>query len=61
VGKVPKRFKQMKKALDASDRIKSLQRKLNKAIEAEQFELAAELRDEIRALSPQGREPEVGA
>ena len=61
VGKVPKRFKQLKKALDTSDRIKSLQRKLNKAIEAEQFELAAELRDEIRGLSPQGQEPEAGA
>jgi protein arginine kinase activator len=51
VGKVPKRYKQLKKASEASDRIKTLQQKLSKAIEAEQFELAAELRDEIRALT----------
>ena len=33
VGKVPKRFKQLKKALDTSDRLKTLQAKLSKAIE----------------------------
>lgn len=51
VGKVPKRFKQLKKALDASDRLKTLQGKLAKAIKEERFELAADLRDEIKALS----------
>ncbi len=32
------------------DRLKPLQKKLNKAIETEDFELAAQLRDEIKAL-----------
>lgn len=52
VGKVPKRFKKLKKALDTSDRLKTLQAKLSKAIEQEKFEVAAELRDEIKALTP---------
>ena len=59
VGKVPKRFKQLKKALDVTDRLKALQRKLAKAIESEKFERAAELRDEIKALSVS--KPDVGA
>lgn len=50
VGKVPRRFKQLKKALDATDRLKTLERKLAKAIAEENFEHAAELRDEIKAL-----------
>jgi len=53
VGKVPKRFKQLKKALDVSDRLKTLQRKLTKAINEEKFEQAAELRDEIKSLAGQ--------
>jgi protein arginine kinase activator len=51
VGKVPKRFKQLKKALDVSDQLKTLQRKLEKAIHEERFERAAELRDEIKSLT----------
>ena len=50
VGKVPQR---LKKVLDRSDRLKTLQRKLAKAIEDEKFERAAELRDEIKALQAQ--------
>lgn len=61
VGKVPKRFKQLKKAIDTSDRLKELQRKLAKAIESEKYERAAELRDEIRALSVGTKKPEVGS
>jgi len=53
VGKVPKRFKELKKALDVSDRLKALQRKLTKAINEEKFEQAAELRDEIKTLTAQ--------
>jgi len=59
VGKVPRRFLQLKKAQDASQRIKTLQRKLSKAVEAEQFELAAELRDEIRGLTPEDQDSEA--
>jgi protein arginine kinase activator len=47
VGKGPARFKDA----DRSGRLKSLQQKLNKAIADENFERAAELRDEIKALS----------
>ena len=50
-GKVPRRFKHLKKAVDASERLKVLQRKLTKAITEEDFEQAAELRDEIKALT----------
>lgn len=50
VGKTPKRFKHLKRTLDATDRIKTLQGKLAKAIAEEKFELAADLRDEIKAL-----------
>lgn len=53
VGKVPKSFQELKKALDKTDQVKVLQRRLAKAIEQEKFELAAELRDEIKALSAQ--------
>ena len=55
-GKVPKRFKQLKKAMDASDRLKSLQRKLAKAITEEDFEQAAVLRDEIKSITAEGLE-----
>ncbi len=51
MGKVPARFKQRKQAIDTTDRLKTLQRDLAKAIEQEKFEWAAELRDEIKALS----------
>jgi protein arginine kinase activator len=34
-----------------SDRLKTLQKKLNKAIESENFEEAAQLRDEIKQVT----------
>ena len=45
VGKVPESLRQSR---DLSDRLKHLQKKLTKAIEAEDFEEAAILRDEIK-------------
>ena len=45
VGKVPEALRQGR---DLSDRLKTLQKKLTKAIEAEDFEEAAILRDEIK-------------
>ena len=45
VGKVPVALRQDR---DTSDRLKALQKKLAKAIEAENFEQAAVLRDEIK-------------
>lgn len=58
VGKVPARFKQRKQALDTTDRLKSLQQDLAKAIAEEKFKWAAELRDEIKALSAPAPESE---
>jgi protein arginine kinase activator len=48
VGKAPEA---LRKARETGDRLKLLQKKLNKAIETEDFETAATLRDEIRAMS----------
>ena len=48
VGKVPEA---LRKTRESGDRLKLLQKKLNKAIETEDFETAATLRDEIKALS----------
>ena len=48
VGKVPEALRQSR---DLSDRLKLLQKKLNKAIEQEDFEQAAVLRDEIKQAS----------
>jgi len=45
VGKVPESLRQTR---DLSDRVKSLEKKLGKAIENEDFEEAALLRDEIK-------------
>jgi protein arginine kinase activator len=45
VGKVPESLRQSR---DLSDRLKLLQKKLSKAIEEEDFEEAAILRDEIK-------------
>ena len=56
-GKVPKR---LGKVLDVSDRLKTLQHELNKAIEGEKFERAAELRDEIRSIATQTKDVETG-
>jgi protein arginine kinase activator len=47
VGKVPQA---LQKTRDISDKLKSLQKKLDKAIASENFEEAAGLRDEIKAL-----------
>lgn len=47
-GKVPESLRQTR---DLSDRLKTLQQKLAKAIEAENFEQAASLRDEIKQMS----------
>jgi len=48
IGKVPEMFRQTR---DLSDRLKGLQKRLNKAIEDEDFEEAAILRDEIKQTS----------
>jgi protein arginine kinase activator len=48
VGKVPENLRSKR---DLSERMNSLQKKLTKAIETEDFEQAAQLRDEIKQLS----------
>jgi protein arginine kinase activator len=48
IGKAPEALRQTR---DRADRLKTLQKKLNKAIETEDFELAAQLRDQIKAMS----------
>ena len=48
VGKVPESLRQSR---DLSDRLRMLQKKLAKAIEDENFEQAAQLRDEIKQMS----------
>jgi len=48
VGKVPEALRQNR---DLSDRLKTLQRRLAKTVEAEDFEQAAKLRDEIKQTS----------
>ena len=47
VGKVPQALQQSR---DLSDRLKLLQKKLDKAVSAEDFEQAASLRDEIKLM-----------
>ena len=47
-GKAPEA---LRKSRETGDRLKLLQKKLNKAVEAEDYELAAQLRDEIKVLS----------
>lgn len=54
VGKVPEALRQ---TLDFKERARQLQKKLAKAIEQENFELAAQLRDEIKQLNV--RQPNV--
>lgn len=49
-GKVPAAFRPKR---EASDQLKGLTRRLEKAIESENFEEAAQLRDQIRALRQQ--------
>jgi len=48
VGKVPEALRQNR---DLSDRLKTLQKRLTKAVEGEDFEQAAKLRDEIKNTS----------
>ena len=48
IGKSPEALRQSR---ETGDRLKLLQKKLNKAIETEDFETAAQLRDEIKAIS----------
>jgi protein arginine kinase activator len=50
VGKVPVALRQTR---DLSDRLKHLQRKLDKAVTSEDFEEAASLRDEIKSTKDQ--------
>jgi protein arginine kinase activator len=47
-GKVPE---SLRKSRETGDRLKLLQKKLAKAIEAEDYELAAQLRDQIKLLN----------
>lgn len=56
VGKVPQVFRQSQ---DLADKLKSLQKKLEKAIANEDFETAATLRDEVKALRAQMNELSV--
>lgn len=49
VGKAPESSRENR---DTADKVKALQKKLAKAIEAEDFEQAAQLRDEINRLTP---------
>jgi protein arginine kinase activator len=48
VGKTPEALRQTR---EKADRLKTLQKRLNKAIETEDFEQAAQLRDQIKALA----------
>jgi protein arginine kinase activator len=50
-GKVPAALRESR---EQSDRLKLLQKKLAKAIDDENFEQAASLRDEIKQISPRG-------
>ena len=50
-GKVPEALRADR---EQSDRLKLLQKKLTKAIEDENFEEAAQLRDEIKQITPRG-------
>ena len=51
IGKVPEALRASR---EQADRLKSLQKRLAKAIDDENFELAASLRDEIRLLGSRG-------
>jgi len=56
VGKVPESLRQNR---DVSERLNALQKKLAKAIEKEDFEGAAVLRDEIKQLTAQAPVPKA--
>src|SRR5271170_5584784 len=53
-GKTPEALRQSR---DTAERLKSLNKKLAKAIESEDFEQAANLRDELKDLSSRAAEP----
>jgi protein arginine kinase activator len=57
VGKVPESLRQNR---TVSDRLKTLQKKLAKAIEAEDFEQAAVLRDEIKQATTRAADTAAG-
>jgi protein arginine kinase activator len=57
VGKVPESLRQSR---DISDRLKTLQKRLAKAIETEDFEEAAVLRDEIKQAAARTNSPAPG-
>ena len=50
-GKVPEALRESR---EQADRLKSLQKRLDKAIKEEDFEQAAQLRDEIKQITPRG-------
>ena len=54
VGKAPEALRASR---DTADKLKTLQKKLAKAIEAENFEEAAQLRDEIKHLGERSGTP----
>lgn len=54
IGKVPHALKPRR---DPADLLKTLNRRLEKAVESENFEEAAQLRDAIRALKPSAGSP----
>ena len=56
VGKVPENLRESR---DSNDRLKLLQKRLAKAIESEDFERAAVLRDEIKQTSSRLNNPNV--
>ena len=56
VGKVPEALRASR---EQSDRLKSLQKKLEKAVKAENYEEAAKLRDEIREMSERPAPPKI--
>ena len=54
IGKAPEA---LRSSLQNADRLKSLQKKLNKAIESENFEEAAQLRDELKKINERPATP----
>jgi protein arginine kinase activator len=53
-GKAPEALRASR---ESSDRLKTLQKKLNKAIESENFEEAAQLRDELKKINERPATP----
>jgi protein arginine kinase activator len=47
----------LRRSRDNAERFKLLQKKLAKAVEAEDFEQAAKVRDELKNLTPHTAEP----